>query len=247
MRAAVIILSTLALAACHAAGNVGGDEAGSAADHASTARAFNVGEFTSISLGGPHTVIVRVGPAVSVRAEGPAAALDRLEIKVEEGDLRIGTRKGGKWSFDFHHHEAPVTVYVTTPTLVSAAIGGSGDMRIDKVEGASFSASIGGSGDMDIAALKVGEANFTIAGSGGIKAAGTAGSTTVAVAGSGDVDVAGVESRDASVSIVGSGDVRAHAADKAEISIMGSGDVTVSGTAKCVVNKMGSGNARCGA
>lgn len=246
MRAAAIILSTLALAACHVAGNAEEDEAGPAA-HAAASRAFSVGDFTSVSLGGSHNVVVRVGPATSVRAEGAAEDLDRLEIMVKNGDLHIGTKKGAKWSIGFRRHEAPVTIYVTTPALASAAIGGSGDMTIDKVEGSRFSASIGGSGDMEVAALQVGEASFNIAGSGGIKAAGTAGSTSVAVAGSGDVDVAGLASRTASISIVGSGDVRAQATGSADISIMGSGDVTVRGTAKCSVNKMGSGEAHCGA
>ena len=49
----------------------------------------------------------------------------------------------------------PVTVYVTAPALQGAAIGGSGDMRIDKVESPRFAASIGGSGDIEIAALRV--------------------------------------------------------------------------------------------
>src|SRR3546814_10615499 len=77
------------------------------------------------------------------------------------------------WSSDVCSSDL-VTVYVTTPILAGAAIGGSGDMRIDAVEGGSFSASIGGSGDMDIASLRVGSADFSIAGSGGIHAAGTA-------------------------------------------------------------------------
>src|SRR3546814_5360151 len=87
-------------------------------------------------------------------------------------------------------------------------------MRIDAVEGGSFSASIGGSGDMDIASLRVGSADFSIAGSGGIHAAGTATRTSVSIAGSGDVEIADLESQSADVSIVGSGGVRGRAIDR---------------------------------
>ncbi|MGS1016370.1 head GIN domain-containing protein [Allosphingosinicella humi] len=238
----ILFASVLALGAC----NVSADAQNNAEASATPVkRSFQVASFESVSLGGPHNVVVQVGPAASVRAEGPAAELDRLKIEVRGGALEIGTRKDKSWTVHVGR-TAPVTIYVTTPTLKAAAIGGSGDMRIDKVEGAKFSAAVGGSGDIAIESLKVGEASFSIAGSGGIKAAGTAGKATISVVGSGDVDVAGVESRSASVSIAGSGDVQTRAMETADVSIMGSGDVTVSGPAKCSVNKMGSGDVRCG-
>lgn len=243
MRAAVILLSTIALAACNMVADAQEGDAAPASVQG-TQRTYQVGSFDSVSLGGHHNVVVQVGPAASVRAEGSAEDLERLEIRVKDGDLHIGTRKG-KWGVNFNSRHDPVTVYVTTPALAAAAIGGSGDMRIDKVEGGEFSASIGGSGDIDVASLKVKQASFAIAGSGTIRAAGTAGATDISVAGSGDVDVAGLESREASVSIVGSGDVRARAMETASVSIMGSGDVAMSGTAKCSISKMGSGDVRC--
>jgi len=242
MRAALLFASTLALGAC----NVSADAQNNAeASTAAVQRSFQVADFDSVSLGGPHNVVVQVGPAASVRAEGPAAELDRLEIKVKGGDLEIGTRKDKGWNVG-NRRTTPVTIFVTTPRLTAAAIGGSGDMQIDKVEGAKFKAAVGGSGDIAIASLKVGEASFAIAGSGGIKAVGSAGKADISVVGSGDVDVGGVETRSASVSIAGSGDVRTRAMETADVSIMGSGDVTVSGPAKCSVSKMGSGDVRCG-
>src|SRR3546814_18890198 len=90
----------------------------------------------------------------------------------------MGTRRERKWASGVARGH-PVTVYVTTPSLAAASIGGSGDMRIDTVQGKAFAASIGGSGDMDIAALRVDDASFSIAGSGTIKAVGAAGKTDV--------------------------------------------------------------------
>jgi len=242
MRSILILASAIALTGCNM--KAGAHEEGDRDPGPVTQRAFPVGAFDSVSLGGSHTVIVKVGPAASVRAEGPAAVLDRLEIAVKDGDLHIGTKRRDGIHFGFRKH-TPVTITITTPSLAAAAIGGSGDIRIDRVEGEKFSGSIGGSGDMEIAALKVSEADFSIAGSGGIRAAGSAGKASVSIAGSGDVDISGLESKVATVSVVGSGDVQAKAMESADVSIMGSGDVAMTGTAKCNVSKMGSGDVRC--
>ena len=237
MRTGLIIASTLALGACSIATDAHGE---------TVKRGYEVGAFDAVSLGGHHNVVVTVGPKASVRAEGDSEAIEKLEIRVENGDLHIGQKKRKGWNMSFGSHDKPVTVYVTTPTLKAAAIGGSGDMRIDKVQGAAFEASIGGSGDMIIASLQVKAASFNVAGSGAIKAAGSADTTDTSIAGSGDVDLNAVKSRTASVSIVGSGDVRAQAAESADVSIMGSGNVAISGGAKCRVSKMGSGDVSCG-
>ena len=240
MRKALILASTFLIAACDMAADAQNGETMEAGPM--TQRSFNLAGFDSVSLAGPHNVVVRVGGPYSVRAEG-SAVLDRLEIKVDGHNLKIGMKRGN-WRF----RDGPkTTIFVTMPAIRAAAIGGSGDMQIDRAEGQEFSAAIGGSGNIDVGALRVNEANFSVAGSGDIKAAGSAGRSKVSIAGSGDVDVGGLETRNASVSIVGSGDVRARAMETADVSIMGSGDVEISGSAKCSVSKMGSGGVRCGA
>lgn len=244
MRASIILISTLALAACNMSADA---QEGDEAPGRTTQRSFNVAGFDGVALGGAYNVVVAVGPAHSVRVEGDAEEIERMEVKVEDGDLQIGRKKGKNWELGWRRDRGPVTVYVTTPTLRSAAIGGSGDIRVDRVEGRDFAASIGGSGDISIASMRVDEASFSIAGSGEIAAAGSAGATKVSVAGSGDIDLDRLQSRTASVSIVGAGDVRARASETASVSIMGSGDVTMGGTAKCSITKRGSGNVRCGA
>lgn len=243
MRAAAILISTFGLMACNMSADA--QEGGRGGSGRTAQRSFDVGRFDAVSLGGAYDVVIDVGPAPSVRAEGDADEIARMEVKVRDGDLQIGRRKGERWSVQWRRNRSPVTVYVTTPSLRAAAIGGAGDMRIDRVEGRRFDASIGGSGDMRIGALRVNAASFSIAGSGNITAAGSAASTDVSVAGSGDIDIEGVESRTADISIVGAGNVRARAMDTADISIMGSGDVIMAGTARCSVTKMGSGDVRC--
>jgi hypothetical protein len=241
MRGSKILIAAMALGGCNITSAPAGSETGS---NRAAVRNFDVGSFDQVSLGGPHDVVVTVGGAPSVRAEGNAEVLDRLDIRVEGGNLKIGLKRGN-WSLGFQERPR-VVVHVTVPSLAGASIGGSGDMHIDKVQGDRFSASIGGSGDMEIGSLQAGQADFSIAGSGGIEAAGKVRKASFSIAGSGDIDAERLESGTASVSVVGSGDVHARVMESAEISLVGSGDVSIDGTAKCKVSKMGSGDVRCG-
>jgi len=208
-------------------------------------RDFQIGAFDKISLTGSSNVIVTVGGPPSVRAEGDAALLEKLEIKVENGTLQIGYKKGN-WSFGWRKDHGPVTVHVSAPALRGAEVAGSGDMKIDKVEGGDFAGEIAGSGEIQLASLRARNASFAIAGSGGVTASGTAETGDFSIAGSGDVRAGGLQVKRAKVSIAGSGNVETRAMESASVDIMGSGDVVVTGGAKCSVNKMGSGDVRCG-
>ena len=240
MRDSMMLVPLLALGAC---GMSSAHETGGASGH-NGRRDFQVGAFDRVELAGSQNVIVTVGGAPSAYAEGDTGLLDRLEVEVEDGVLRIRHKKG-KWSFGWSRDHGPITVHVTAPSLRGAEVAGSGDMRIDKVQGDAFAASIAGSGEMDVASLTAKSTSFSIAGSGGVRAAGSAESADISIAGSGDVRAEGLQVRRAKVSIAGSGNVQAKAVETADISIMGSGDVVLTGGAKCNVSKMGSGEARC--
>jgi Putative auto-transporter adhesin, head GIN domain len=240
MRGPMMLASLMILAACGASAHDKGGASGQAGR-----RDFQVGAFDRVELAGSQNVIVKVGGAPSAYAEGDTGLLERLEVKVENGVLRIGQKKG-KWSFGWSKDRGPITVYVTAPSLKGAEVAGSGDMKIDTVQSDDFAASIAGSGELEVGSLKAKSTSFSIAGSGGVSAAGTAETTDISIAGSGDVRAGGLEVKRAKVSIAGSGNVEAKAMESADISIMGSGDALITGTAKCNVSKMGSGEARCG-
>lgn len=236
--------SVLAMAAaCSAGAQPSEEQARSERSGGSGQRSFEVGAFAGVSVEGSHNVIVTVGGAPSVRAEGDPEVLERLDIRVEGDTLKVGTQRGN-WSWSGRRS---ANVYVTVPSLNSASIAGSGDLRIDRAEAPRFAASIAGSGDMEIGALRAGSANFRIAGSGGIRAAGEAEQADISIAGSGDVTLDSLATQRAEVSLMGSGDVSVRASESVSGSIMGSGDVTVHGGASCSVRKMGSGDVRCGA
>lgn len=235
-----VSLLAMALAAC-SAGAQEGEARGRTAQ-----RSFQVAPFQSISLTGSPEVVVTVGAAPSVRAEGDARRVERLDIRVEGGELRIGYRHDSSWSFGFGRRRG-VTIHVTVPSLAAATITGSGDMRVDRVQGDRFVGTVTGSGDLAVGQVQTGEAVFSVTGSGGIRAAGRAQRSHVELMGSGDVELGALEVRDATVSAHGSGNVTARAMESARVTLMGSGDVAITGPARCRVEKRGSGDVRCGA
>ncbi len=243
MRAKPFMVSILALAASGlAACSVDAQPNRSEASGRQDQRDFEVGAFRSITLFGPHDVNVMVGSAPSVRAEGDSTALDGLDIRVEDGVLHIGTKRGWSW----RGPGGRVAIRVTVPTLEGASVTGSGDLDIDRVEAERFSASVTGSGDLEIGALRTREAELSVTGSGGIDIDGSAEQASVTVTGSGDADLESFETRRANVRIAGSGDISLRATESVSGTILGSGDVTVRGGATCSVSRTGSGSASCG-
>ncbi|MXO60516.1 DUF2807 domain-containing protein [Altererythrobacter salegens] len=205
-------------------------------------RVYEVPAFDNIASIGPQNIVVTYGKAFSVRSEGPAGALSRLEVVSSNGTLTI--KPQGSFGFNVGRLR-DATFYVTLPQLSSVVLTGSGDMTVDKVEGAKFSGMVAGSGALQIDAMQVDEASLNIGGSGKIAAKGVARSTNINIGGAGEVDAGDLKSDDASITVAGSGDVGLFVANQANISIMGSGDVEIDGTDKCTVSRMGSGDVIC--
>jgi hypothetical protein len=233
--AAVIIAASAATSACGHSQGTG----------ATVSRNYQIGNFQAIEVAGPYQVDVRTGGNPGVSAEGSEKLLERTFVEVRGDKLVIRPEEHGWFHFGWSSRgKAHFTV--TVPQLSGAAIAGSGDINVDKVQGNRFEGSVAGSGGLNVTNMDVQSLKLSIAGSGGVKAGtGKAQSAEYEIAGSGDVDAGAVQTQQAKVSIAGSGNVRAHSSGTADVSVMGSGDVDVSGGAKCTVSKAGSGNVRC--
>jgi hypothetical protein len=232
------IVALLPLAACQS-----NWEKGQAAEPSGTGatRSFAASGFTAVDLRGPDDVDVKTGGNFAVVAEGDPAVLDRLDIRVVDGTLRVGRKDGNDWSF---RDNKGVKVHVVMPKLQGAAVSGSGNLVADRGEGA-FGASVAGSGNLSIGTLSATDADLSIAGSGDLQVGGTASRLSASIAGSGDIDASRLTAAGADVSIAGSGNVRGTVKGQAKVSIVGSGDVELGGGAQCQVSKLGSGDVRC--
>ena len=228
-------------------------------------RPVAVGAFDKIELKGPDRVVVRVGGAQSVTIAGDTAVLAEMEVGVEDGRLVV-KRRGRSWSVAAPNERATVTVTVTVPQLAAAAVGGSGEMTVDRVGGGDFEAAVGGSGNLRVGQAQAGRLEAAVGGSGGLRfdqvqadsvelaiggsgsidAIGRARKIDAAIGGSGDIRASGLETDNAEVAIAGSGTANIHARNLAKIAIAGSGDAVVHGPARCETSKIGSGSVRCG-
>jgi len=205
------------------------------------ARSYATRGFTAVSSNGSDPVDIRVGGDFSVRAEGAASDLDQLRIARDGDTLLIGMKKGLHWG-----NRRNVRVLVTLPRLAEAGIAGSGQMRIDRIDGARFKGGIAGSGDLTIGAMRVEQAELGVAGSGSVQAGGRVGALKIGIAGSGDIRAKGLHARQAEVEIAGSGRVAVQVDGPAKVSLSGSGDADLGPNSVCTVRKAGSGSARCG-
>jgi carbon monoxide dehydrogenase subunit G len=208
-------------------------------------RNYEVAGFEKVSSAGPQNVVISVGPAASVRAEGPRETLDLLEVVVKHGSLEIRPKHEWGWNYRWPA-TGSATFYVTLPQLSAVSQAGSGEMKIDNVETDDFKASVAGSGQMEIAMLAADDAKFSIAGSGDLTARGRARRSELSIAGSGSAKMHDVASETAKISIAGSGEAELTVQGNASVSIVGSGDVDIAGPANCSVSRMGGGHVRCG-
>jgi len=211
-----------------------------------TSRNFPVGGFTKIEVAGPFDVDVSTGGQPAVAAQGPQKLLEKMVVEVDGNTLKIHPEKRSGWfgsGFRWSGGKARVTVSV--PMIEGAAIAGSGDVRVNRVNGPSFAGSIAGSGNLRIGEVNVQDLRLEIAGSGEASAAGQAARARYEIAGSGDIQAGQVASEQVTADIAGSGNIQANARGTAKVGIAGSGDVRVTGGAKCSVSKAGSGKVEC--
>jgi len=165
-----------------------------AAANAAT-REWHPAQFDRIELSGSWDVEVVQGPAGSVRAEGDADTLARMEVRVDGDGLHIGTKRGDWSSGGWHRDRVHVTVVAPMP-LRAARVTGSGNMGIARVETPRFAGSVAGSGNMALMSVAAREVALSIAGSGNVRAAGRAQRVTTSIAGSGDVRIGDLHAAD---------------------------------------------------
>jgi hypothetical protein len=204
---------------------------------------YAVAPFEEISTFGPQDIEVTYGETQSIRAEGPADTLGKLEVVVVDGALTIRPKDlAGMQAWPGF---SETTFYITVPKLARVTLAGPGEVSVDRVEGERFEASVAGAGEMAIDSLRVEKAELTINGGGTLVAGGTAGQTRVSIGGSGEVEASDLRSKTASISIGGSGEVELAVDDEALISIAGTGNVDITGSATCSVSRMGGGAVSC--
>ena len=199
--------------------------------------------FDAIDLTGPDDVKVTIGDRFSVKAQGDARLIHRLDIHLEGRTLSIGRRNDGG---SFWGDGGSATIFVTLPAISAIAVTGSGNFTLDKAVGPALKLSLTGSGNATVDSVAVADLGADLTGSGDVNLAGGARAARFSVTGSGDIDAHGLKVARGEVKLLGSGNVGFASDGPVAITITGSGDVTVKGKAQCTSNGTGSGEAHCG-
>ncbi|MGC4252883.1 MAG: head GIN domain-containing protein [Sphingobium sp.] len=217
------------------------ESGGNAASGASAVQDWSaLKDFTAIEAVGPDDVVVTIGNGFAVKAEGDPNAVEKLEITVDHGRLKVGRKSQWTGSGD-----KGATVRVTMPAIAAVTLTGSGDVDLDRAEGKALDLSLTGSGDMEIGAVKIGALKADVTGSGSLEIAGMADEGKLSLTGSGDIDGEKLKLGKAEASLLGSGDIDFASDGAVAITITGPGNVTVKGKAQCRTSGIGPGKARC--
>lgn len=225
----IIAITALGLAACSKNGPCINGSGGYAS------RSYSVSAFNEISSYGDAQVIVSKDTITSIRVEAQQNVLDALNLEVRNGELQIGRN-------NCFRNTKTIKVYVSTPSLSSVNLSGSGSIEgIGTFSAHSFRSEISGSGSISFA-VDVDNLNCTSSGSGTLHFAGSADYQDIEMSGSGQTHNFDLQSREANVRISGSGSCEVRVSDKLDVHISGSGNVFYKGNP--IINSSISGSGR---
>lgn len=196
----------------------------------------DVGSFKGVSLSISGDLYLTQSNETSVVVEASKSDLEKIVTVVENGILKIKTKKGS-WRI------GDVVIYVSSPTLEKISVSGSGDIYSKgTIKSDEMSIGVSGSGDILIKDLQVTECDIRIAGSGDVEVAGVSKEELeISISGSGDANTAELESQEVDVHISGSGSAKVWATKELDTSIAGSGTVYYKGNPIIDARSSGSG------
>lgn len=196
--------------------------------------------FRAIDLAGSFDVYITQGSTESVKVEAPSDVIDRIITEVEDGVLKIHSKKDTNWG-NWSWGNKKMVVYVTAKDLNSVGVTGSGDIFFKEgITTNSLKLRITGSGDM-LGKVSVKNLECKISGSGDMKLAGRADESTVSIVGSGDFTARDLETVNTAVRVAGSGDAVVNASNKVDAAVSGSGDIHYTGGAKNISSSKAGG------
>ena len=220
---------------------------------------FDLDDFNKIELQASYDVIIKQGTTQEVMVEGQQNLIDRVEMNVSNGNLKLDLQNGSYRNMD-------LKVHITVPTLEKVFNDGSGDITIEEFEAEDLEflikgsgnidatdaiivsnkmiMEIDGSGDMELKDLITDDVQAIISGSGNLEIKeGSTKDLETHNSGSGDMKLYDFESDDCIVTSNGSGDTRVKVMNTLDVQLTGSGDVKYKGNPATVdVDDTGSGD-----
>jgi hypothetical protein len=199
-------------------------------------QAREVGHFSGVAMALAGNVEVRRGDREGVTIEADDNLLPLIETVIEDGTLHIRNKRGTS----IRTRNLKVTVQARD--LDRLALGGSGSIDADRVNGSHVQFDIGGSGSITVGKVEGERIVANIGGKGDLKAnEGNTRTVSISIGGMGSVDLGHVRAESANVTIAGSGNATLWVRDSLSLTVAGSGDVNYYGDPQVSKTVMGSG------
>ena len=219
---------------------------------------FDLNDFSNIETNASFDVVVSQGPDQKIEVEGQQNIIDRVQLNVSNGTLKMDLENG-------NYKNIELTVHITIPTLDRVVSSGSGDIEIKELEGDDLEIKTNGSGDVnatdkitltnemkidndgsgdiELDDLVADEVTALIQGSGKLEIKdGSTQDLTITLQGSGDIQLYNLQSEDVTVTSQGSGDIQVKSMNTLTVNLGGSGDVKYKGNPTITVTDTGSGD-----
>ncbi|HAT32978.1 MAG TPA: DUF2807 domain-containing protein [Janthinobacterium sp.] len=195
-----------------------------------------VDHFDALTLALPGTLELRLGDTESVSVETDDNLQGLIDIKVEDGTLKIGSAKRG-----LSFAPGALKFVVRAKSVERLSVDGSGAIDAPALRAPALRFNIGGSGSITVGKLASEAVSVAIGGSGSFKAGGATDRLDVSIGGSGQAQAGGLAAKRVNVSMGGSGQAVVWARQALNVSIAGSGDVGYYGDPQLSRGVAGSG------
>lgn len=212
---------------------------------AAAERRYSVTDFDRIVVEGPYIVRLSVGRATTASAEGSQAALDRVSLDVNGRTLRI-RRAATWWGGNPGEQIGPLNIDLTTRSLRSARLVGSGRLEVQRAEGQRVDLTVEGSGELVASDIEADNLSLGLAGAGRLEVAGNAETLNADIQGTGDLAAAALRAANANINAVTTGSVAVGVSDSVTVTALGLGEVEILGSPACTVRGQNADLVRCG-
>lgn len=185
--------------------------------------------YDQIKVKGSLDVTLISGKEGTITIEGESNLIEYIKTDVDNGSLKIYTKKGFYLSPSF---TKKIMITVPFEDITQVTLSGSGSINgSDRIKGDDFKTAVSGSGNIKLA-VSATKVWGQVSGSGDLKLTGNTENLHTNVTGSGDINAYDVTAENVYATITGSGDIEVTANASLTGRITGSGDIFYKGEPK---------------
>ena len=189
-----------------------------------TTNTVSTADYSAIKGIGSIDIHLEKGTEGNIRVETDSNLQEYVEIEVEDGALKISTRRNVSLK-----SKKGIHVYVPFMDIEAISVTGSGDIDSkDTVKEDELKIRVTGSGDVKLA-VDTNELEVKITGSGDVMVSGRSKDLEISITGSGDFEGNSLSAETAKAKVSGSGNASVNVSDYLNARVFGSGNINYAG------------------